>query len=294
ENISQAELDNIKGNGLNGRVTKEDILLYVKNKKQGLGVSSGAIISQSANSTVSTFPISDSDEIIEMGRMRKLIANHMLTSKQISPHVTSFVEADVTTIVLWRNKNKDRFLREEGEKLTFMPVFIQAIVKAIKDFPMINISVDGVNIIKKKAINIGMATALPDGNLIVPVIKNADQLNLSGLAKAINDLADRARNSKLKPEDVRGGTYTITNIGSFGNIAGTPIINQPEVAVMAVGAISKKPAVIETPQGDLIGIRHKMLLSHTYDHRVVDGALGGMFVKRVCDYLENFDINTEI
>jgi 2-oxoglutarate dehydrogenase E2 component (dihydrolipoamide succinyltransferase) len=247
------------------------------------------------SSHVSSEPVfSEADEIVEMDRMRRLIAEHMTASKQISPHVTSFIEADVTNIVLWRNKNKDLFLKREGEKLTFMPVFVQAVVKAVKDFPMINISVDENHIIKKKNINIGMAAALPSGNLIVPVIRNADQLSLSGLAKIINDLAGRARNNKLRPEEIKGGTYTITNLGSFGNIAGTPIINQPEVAIMAVGTIVKKPAVIETPQGDLIGIRHKMFLSHTYDHRVIDGALGGMFAKRVCDYLESFDINTEI
>ncbi len=294
ENISQAELETIQGTGLGGRITKEDILSYIKNRTLNNVTSPITEIQQSKTINTPVTISSGSDEVIEMDRMRKLIAEHMIASKQTSPHVTSFVEADVTNIVLWRNKNKDIFFKKEGEKLTFMPIFVQAIVKAIKDFPMINISVNGNTIIKKKNINIGMATALPSGNLIVPVIKNADQLSLSGLAKTINDLANRARNNKLKPEDIKGGTYTITNLGSFGNIAGTPIINQPEVAIMAVGAIIKKPAVIETPQGDMIGIRHKMFLSHAYDHRVVDGALGGMFVKRVCDYLENFDINTEI
>jgi 2-oxoglutarate dehydrogenase E2 component (dihydrolipoamide succinyltransferase) len=232
---------------------------------------------------------SGTDEIIEMDRMRKLISDHMVMSKHTSPHVTSFVEADVTNIVNWRNKVKKKFFEREGENITFTPIFIQAIAQAIKDFPMINVSVSGTTIIKKKDINIGMATALPSGNLIVPVIKNADQLNLVGLTKAVNLLANNARNNKLKPEDVQGGTYTMTNVGSFGNVMGTPIINQPQVAIMAVGAIRKMPAVIETPEGDFIGIRHRMFLSHSYDHRVVDGALGGQFVRRVADYLENFD-----
>jgi len=238
--------------------------------------------------------VSGGDEIIEMDRMRKLIANHMVMSKQTSPHVTSYVEADVTNIVNWRNKNKGPFLQREGEKLTFTPIFIEAIVKAIKDFPMINVSVDGDKIIKKKDINIGMATALPSGNLIVPVIKNADTLNLTGIAKKVNALAHNARNNKLSPDDIQGGTYTITNVGSFGNVMGTPIINQPQVGIMAVGAIRKKPAVIETPQGDFIGIRHMMFLSHAYDHRVVDGALGGSFVRKVADYLEQFDPDREL
>jgi 2-oxoglutarate dehydrogenase E2 component (dihydrolipoamide succinyltransferase) len=234
------------------------------------------------------------DEIIEMDRMRKMIAENMVMSKHVSPHVTSYVEADVTNIVRWRDKVKNGFEKREGEKITFTPIFIQAIVKAIKDFPMINISVDGTNIIKRKDINIGMAAALPSGNLIVPVIKNADRLNLMGLTKAVNDLANRARTNKLKPEEIQGGTYTITNVGTFGNVLGTPIIPQPQVAIMAVGAIRKKPAVIETPEGDVIAIRHMMFLSHSYDHRVVDGALGGMFVRRVADYLEAWDAQTEI
>jgi 2-oxoglutarate dehydrogenase E2 component (dihydrolipoamide succinyltransferase) len=233
------------------------------------------------------------DEIMEMDRMRKIIAEHMVMSKHTSPHVTSYVEADVTNIVNWRNKVKDSFKKRENENITFTPIFIEAIVKAIKDFPMVNISVDEDKIIKRKNINIGMATALPSGNLIVPVIKNADQLNLVGLTKAVNDLANRARNNKLTPDDISGGTYTLTNVGSFGNVMGTPIINQPQVAIMAVGAIRKLPAVIETPDGDAIAIRQKMFLSHAYDHRVVDGALGGMFVRRVADYLENFDVNRE-
>ncbi|MFM8244123.1 MAG: dihydrolipoamide acetyltransferase family protein, partial [Crocinitomicaceae bacterium] len=234
------------------------------------------------------------DEIIEMDRMRKLIAEHMVMSKHVSPHVTSYVEADVTNMVLWRNKIKKKFQEREGENITFTPILIEAIAKAIKDFPMINVSVSGTTIIKKKDINIGMATALPSGNLIVPVIKNADQLNLVGLTKAVNQLANNARNNKLKPEDIQGGTYTVTNVGSFGNVMGTPIINQPQVAILALGAIRKVPAVIETPAGDFIGIRHKMFLSHSYDHRVVDGALGGQFVRKVADYLEAFDLDREI
>jgi len=234
------------------------------------------------------------DEIIEMDRMRRLIADHMVMSTHVSPHVTSYVEADVTSIVIWRNKIKDSFKKREGQNLTFTPIFIEAIVKAIKDFPMINVSVSGTNIIKRKDINIGMATALPSGNLIVPVIKNADQLNLVGITKQVNSLANSARDNKLKPEDIQGGTYTVTNVGTFGNVMGTPIINQPQVAILALGAIRKVPAVIETPDGDFIGIRHKMFLSHSYDHRVVDGALGGQFVRRVADYLEQFDINKEI
>jgi 2-oxoglutarate dehydrogenase E2 component (dihydrolipoamide succinyltransferase) len=226
--------------------------------------------------------------------MLKLIADHMVMSKQTSPHVTSFVEADVTNIVKWRDKMKSVFEKRDGEKLTFTPIFIEAVARAIKDFPMINVSVDGTKIIKKKNINIGMATALPSGNLIVPVIRNADTLNLLGLTKQVNDLANRARIGKLSPDDISGGTFTISNVGSFGNIMGTPIINQPQVAILAVGIIKKKPAVIETPQGDLIGIRHFMYLSHSYDHRVVDGSLGGQFVKRVADYLENWDTNREM
>jgi 2-oxoglutarate dehydrogenase E2 component (dihydrolipoamide succinyltransferase) len=233
-------------------------------------------------------------EIIEMDRMRKMIADRMVDSKRISPHVTSFVEADVTNLVNWRNKWKDVYKKREGENLTFTPIFIDAIAKAIKDFPMINVSVDGGNIIRHKDINIGMAVALPSGNLIVPNIKNADLLNLNGLTKKVNDLANRGRINKLTPDDLAGGTYTVSNVGSFGNVMGTPIIMQPQVAIMAVGAIKKKPAVIETPEGDLIGIRHFMFLSHSYDHRVVDGSLGGMFVRRVADYLENFDVNQAI
>ncbi|MFN3343835.1 MAG: dihydrolipoamide acetyltransferase family protein, partial [Flavobacteriales bacterium] len=239
-------------------------------------------------------PVGPNDEIIEMDRMRKLIAQYMVDSKRISPHVTSFVEADVTNLVLWREKSKKEFERREKEKLTFTPLLMEAVIKAIKDFPMINISVDGDRIIKKKDINIGMAAALPSGNLIVPVIKNADRLNLVGLTQSVNDLANRARTNQLKPDEISGGTYTISNVGNFGNVMGTPIIQQPQVAILALGAIRKKPAVIETPYGDTIGIRHMMFLSHSYDHRVVDGSLGGMFVRRVADYLEQFDINREI
>jgi len=243
---------------------------------------------------VNTTSLGGGDEIIEMDRMRRLISDHMVMSKHTSPHVTSFVEADVTNLVLWREKIKGSFEKREGEKITFTPIFIEAVVRAIKDLPMINIQVNGTQIIKKKDINISMATALPSGNLIVPVIKRADELSLIGLTKAVNDLANRARTNKLKPDDVQGGTFTITNVGSFGNVMGTPIINQPQVAILAVGAIRKKPAVIETLQGDMIGIRHMMFLSLSYDHRVVDGALGGTFVRRVADYLENWDPGREI
>jgi 2-oxoglutarate dehydrogenase E2 component (dihydrolipoamide succinyltransferase) len=231
------------------------------------------------------------DEIIEMDRMRKLIADHMVMSKHVSPHVTSFVEADVTNMVLWRDKVKGPFEKREGEKMTFTPLFVEAVAKAIKDYPMVNVSVDGTNIIKRKNINIGMAAALPSGNLIVPVIRNADEKNLVGLTKAVNDLANRSRANKLAPDDIQGGTFTLTNVGGFGNVMGTPIINQPQVAILATGTIKKKPAVIETPQGDMIAIRHMMFLSLSYDHRVVDGSLGGSFLRRVADYMENFDIN---
>lgn len=297
EGISGAELDSISGSGMEGRVTKEDILKFVEDKKSGKVAQPTAVQTETKGETskaVVPVSTSDGDEIIEMDRMRKIIAQNMVDSKRIAPHVTSFIEADVTNIVLWRDKHKHEFQKKNGEKITFMPIFIQAIAKAIKDFPMINISVNGDQIIKKKNINIGMAAALPTGNLIVPVIKNADQYSLSGLAAQVNDLAQRARENKLKPTEIQGGTYTITNIGSFGNTLGTPIIPQPQVAIMAVGAIIKKPAVIETPQGDMIAIRHKMYLSHAYDHRVVDGALGGMFVQRVAQYLESFDLNTPV
>ena len=300
EGISVSELDNLKGSGNNGRVTKADILDYIANKgsaPQQTAPTQAPEAPQAKPDAVKPAPAksySGDVEIIQMDRMRKLISEHMVKSKHTSPHVTSFVEADLTNMVLWRNKVKSEFEKREGEKITFTPLFIEAIVKAIKDFPMINISVDGDNIIRKKNINIGMAAALPSGNLIVPVIKNVDRYNLVGLAKAVNDLARRARINKLTPDEIQDGTYTVTNVGSFGNVLGTPIINQPQVAIMATGAIIKKPAVIETPSGDTIGIRHMMFLSHSYDHRVVDGALGGQFVRRVADYLENFDINREI
>jgi 2-oxoglutarate dehydrogenase E2 component (dihydrolipoamide succinyltransferase) len=301
ENISEAELKSIKGSGLEGRITKEDILAYVKNRgnqpaPQAAPAQQAAPAAQSVatSAPASTITAAAGDEIIPMDRMRKIIAENMVKAKQIAPHVTSFIETDVTNVVKWRNKNKSLFEKREGEKLTFMPIFVRAVVKAIQDFPMINVSVNGENIIKKKNINIGMATALPDGNLIVPVIKNADQLSLSGLAKAINDLAYRARNKKLRPEDTQGATYTISNVGSFGNLMGTPIIPQPQVAILAIGAIVKKPAVLETPDGDVIAIRNLMFMSHSYDHRVVDGSLGGMMLKHVHDYLENWDLNTEI
>jgi len=277
---------------MEGRVTKKDILNHLSNRSNsGLKEASQEVEKKGSAPTAPTSPPipSGGEEIIEMDRMRKLIADHMVMSKQVSPHVTSFVEADVTNIVLWRNKVKKDFLAREGENITFTPIFIEAVARAIQDFPMINVSVSGTNIIKKRDINIGMATALPSGNLIVPVIRHADRLNLVGLTKAVNELANNARNNKLKPEDIQGGTYTITNVGTFGNVMGTPIINQPQVAILALGAIRKVPAVIETKDGDFIGIRHKMFLSHSYDHRVVDGALGGQFVRRVADYLEQFD-----
>lgn len=304
EKISETELKSIKGSGLEGRITKEDILAYVKNRGQ-VSQTAPAATSTEAPKVQASAPqvsaptpvpvtVNDGDEIIQMDRVRKIIADAMVNSKRISPHVTSFIETDVTNVVKWRAKNKTAFEKREGEKLTFMPIFVKAIVKAIQDYPLINVSVDGDKIIKKKNINIGMATALPDGNLIVPVIKNADQLSLSGLAKAINDLAYRARNKKLKPEDTQGATYTISNVGSFGNLMGTPIIPQPQVAILAIGAIVKKPAVLETADGDVIAIRNLMFMSHSYDHRVVDGSLGGIFLKHVHDYLENWDLDTEI
>lgn len=310
EGISMTQLEAIAGTGENNRVTKKDILNYIENggskstettvpKIEKSEVIVKQVTSSGSNGAVKEHKapevqIWEGDEIMEMDRMRRIIADHMVMSKHTSPHVTSYVEADVTNIVLWREKVKDSFLKKEKEKLTFTPIFIEAIAKAIKDFPMVNISVSGNNIIKRKSINIGMATALPSGNLIVPVIKNADTLNLIGLTKQVNSLADRARNGKLNPDDIQGGTYTVTNVGTFGNVMGTPIINQPQVAILAVGAIRKMPAVIETPYGDTIGIRHKMFLSHAYDHRVVDGALGGQFVRRVADYLEQFDLNREL
>jgi 2-oxoglutarate dehydrogenase E2 component (dihydrolipoamide succinyltransferase) len=299
ENISESELQSIKGSGLENRITKEDILSFVSNRgnqsMQKVEVTSVSAPVNPIAAPVSTpMIVAQGDEIIQMDRVRKIIADAMVKSKHTAPHVTSFIETDVTNVVKWRTKHKDIFEKREGEKLTYMPIFVKAIVKAIQDFPMINVSVDGDKIIKKKNINIGMATALPDGNLIVPVIKNADQLSLSGLAKAINDLAFRARNKKLKPEDTQGATYTISNVGGFGNLMGTPIIPQPQVAILAVGAIVKKPAVLETKDGDVIAIRNLMFMSHSYDHRVVDGSLGGMFLKHVHDYLQNWDLDTEI
>lgn len=311
EGISMEALENITGTGQGGRVTKKDILAFVESgasktvavstpvstsaptpaKTATPAPSGGGFLANIKEPVVTPNP---DDEIIEMDRMRKIIADHMVMSTHVSPHVTSYVEADVTNIFKWRSKMKKTFQEREGENLTFTPIFMEAVVKAIKDFPMINISVSGNQIIKRKHINVGMATALPSGNLIVPVIKDADRMNLTGLAKSVNEMANRARNNNLKPEDIQGGTYTVTNVGTFGNVMGTPIINQPQVAILALGAIRKVPAVIETPEGDFIGIRHKMFLSHSYDHRVVDGALGGQFVRRVADYLEQFDINREI
>ncbi|MFT6854774.1 MAG: 2-oxoglutarate dehydrogenase E2 component (dihydrolipoamide succinyltransferase) [Cyclobacteriaceae bacterium] len=295
EGITLSDLDRVSGSGLEGRLTKDDMLAYVNRRNSE---SADTPATKPTAEKVAAIPqapkvvpavISGEDEIIEMDRMRKMIAERMVSSKQISPHVTSFVEADVSRMVSWRGKMKHTFMERDGQKLTFTPIIIEAIVRAIKDYPMINIQVDGDRIIKKKNINIGIAVALPSGNLIVPVIKNADQLNLIGLTQRVNDLAKRARENKLKPDELSGGTYTVSNVGSFGNVMGTPIIMQPQVAIMALGAIQKKPSVIETPEGDFIGIRHKMFLSHSYDHRVVDGALGGMFVRRVADYLEKFD-----
>jgi 2-oxoglutarate dehydrogenase E2 component (dihydrolipoamide succinyltransferase) len=286
ENIAVAELETVPGSGAEGRVTKKDILSYVQNRKLGQSIAITRSVPPLVPATVTP-----GDEIVPMDRMRKMIAERMVDSKRVSPHVTSYVEADVTNIVFWREKIKHEFQKKEGESITYTPIFIEAIVQAIKDFPLINIQVDGDRIIKKKEINIGVAVALPSGNLIVPVIKNANQYSLVGLTKAVNDLAKRARENKLKPDELAGGTFTVTNVGSFGNVMGTPIIMQPQVAIMAVGAIRKLPAVIDTPYGDAIAIRHKMFLSHSYDHRVVDGALGGSFVRRVADYLEKFDVN---
>jgi 2-oxoglutarate dehydrogenase E2 component (dihydrolipoamide succinyltransferase) len=301
EGVSLAELENIAGTGKEGRVTKNDILDYVKNRGAQPAVAATPVAAApkaeapKAEPAKQAVPVSvnGQDEIVEMDRMRKLISGYMVASVQTSAHVQSFIEVDVTNIVKWRDKVKNAFEKREGEKLTFTPIFMEAVAKALKDFPMMNISVDGEYIIKKKNINLGMAAALPNGNLIVPVIKNADQLNLVGMAKAVNDLGNRAKAGKLKPDDTQGGTYTVTNVGTFGSVFGTPIINQPQVGILALGAIRKVPAVIETPEGDFIGIRQKMFLSHSYDHRVVDGALGGSFVKRVADYLEAFDVNRD-
>ena len=310
EGISMAVLETIPGTGKDGRVTKSDILAYVNDPSAP--VQSAPAPAETVTITPVAQPVAASvieapkveskpavsmnagDEIIEMDRVRKLIADHMVMSKRVSPHVTSFVEADVTNLVNWRNRVKDSFKKREGENITFTPIFIQVIAKAIKDFPMINVSIDGDKIIKKKNVNVGMAVAQANGNLIVPVIKNADSMNLLGITRTVNDFAARARINKLTPDEIQGGTYTVTNVGSFGNVMGTPVINQPQVAIMAVGAIRKKPAVIETEYGDVIAIRHMMYLSHSYDHRVVDGGLGGMFVRKVADYLEQWDMNTEI
>jgi 2-oxoglutarate dehydrogenase E2 component (dihydrolipoamide succinyltransferase) len=304
EGVSFAELENINGTGNEGRVTKKDIIEYVTNRNAGITVATtsskvevatqAVVVSEPktnelarANHTPTNYQ--GNVEIIEMDRMRKLIAKHMVDSKHTSPHVTSFTEADVTNLVMWREKVKKDFEKREGEKVTFTPLFIEAIIKCIKKYPLINCSLDGDNIIIKKDINIGMATALPNGNLIVPVIKNADQLNLVGLTKQVNGLANAARNNKLKPDDTQGGTFTLTNVGTFGSLMGTPIINQPQVAILAVGAIKKRPVVIETPQGDSIAIRHMMYLSMSYDHRIVDGALGATFLTAVANELQNFD-----
>lgn len=305
EGISVAQLEAIAGSGKDGRVTKDDILNFIKDQKNITKTAASAPSVQAAAQPKTSTPqpiaaaksapvsVNGGDEIIEMDRMRKLIAGYMVASIQTSAHVQSFIEVDVTNIVKWRDKVKGAFEKREGEKLTFTPIMMEAVAKALKDFPGMNISVDGDHIIKRKNINLGMAAALPNGNLIVPVIKNADQLNLVGMAKAVNDLGGRAKAGKLKPDDTQGGTYTVTNVGTFGSVFGTPIISQPQVGILALGAIRKVPAVIETPEGDFIGIRQKMFLSHSYDHRVVDGALGGSFVKRVAEYLEAFDVNRD-
>ncbi|MCC9073600.1 2-oxo acid dehydrogenase subunit E2 [Flavobacterium sp. F-65] len=302
ENVSIAELESINGSGKDGRVTKEDILAYIAGRKDKVEAPKAEVkvevaapvkVQEQVASKAVPVSVNGGDEIIEMDRMRKLISGYMVASVQTSAHVQSFIEVDVTNIVKWRDKVKAAFEKREGEKLTFTPIMMEAVAKALKDFPGMNISVDGDYIIKKKNINLGMAAALPNGNLIVPVIKNADQLNLVGMAKAVNDLGNRAKAGKLKPDDTQGGTYTVTNVGTFGSVFGTPIINQPQVGILALGAIRKVPAVIETPEGDFIGIRQKMFLSHSYDHRVVDGALGGSFVKRVAEYLEAFDVDRD-
>lgn len=302
EGVSQQELDAISGTGIGNRVTKNDILNYIQNKSSYTKNSQPVVEIPVPSNSVEEKPkaisapvvVSGDDEIIEMTRMGKIIAHHMVESIQTSAHVQSFIEADVTNIWNWRNKVKDAFKKREGENLTFTPIFMEAIAKALREFPMMNISLQGNTIVKKKNINLGMAASLADGNLIVPVIKNADQLNLVGMTKQVNDLANRARNNQLKPDDIQGGTYTVTNVGTFGSIMGTPIINQPQVGILALGVIRKVPAVIETKDGDFIGIRYRMFLSHSYDHRVVNGALGGQFVKAVKDYLEAWDVNREI
>jgi 2-oxoglutarate dehydrogenase E2 component (dihydrolipoamide succinyltransferase) len=303
EGISGSELDSIKGTGLNDRITKDDLVLYIESRgkadSKAASTPQALPTSKPAPANVAPKPqqvisMGEGDEIIQMDRMRKMISDHMIMSVNTSAHVTSFVEADVTEMVMWRNKVKNSYQQREGEKITFTPIIMEAVAKAIKEMPMINVSVSGDTIIKRKHINLGMATALPSGNLIVPVIKDADQMNLVGLSKKVNDLANRARNNKLSPDEVSGGTFTVTNVGTFGNVMGTPIINQPQVAIMAIGAIRKKPAVIETSFGDTIGVRHMMFLSLSYDHRVVDGSLGGSFVQRVAKILEDFDLNREV
>lgn len=309
EGISMTELETLGGSGRGGRVTKKDILGYVKNRSaapapvatpaakpqaQPAAKSAASKPAPAAGIQQKKFSHSGEYEIVEMDRMRKMIATNMVYSKHISAHVTSFVESDVTTLVNWRNRNKAEFQKQYGEKLTFTPLFIMAIIKALREHPMLNSSVDGTNILVKKAINIGIAVALPSDNLIVPVIKNADHLNLAGLSSKINDLASRARAGKLKPDELEGGTYTVSNVGTFGNVMGTPVILQPQVAIMATGAIRKLPSVVETDEGDMIAIRSKMFLSHSYDHRIIDGALGGRFAKRVGDLLEQWDANTTI
>jgi len=291
EGISYSELDNIAGTGMDGRITKDDVsrLISLKQKaKEEIESASSVKNSSHANDAIKRESSGNGDEIIEMDRVRKLIAEHMVMSKRTSPHVTSFIDADVTRLVRWRNSVKDKFLAAEGQKLTLTPIFIDVAARALHEFPMINISVDGNNIIRKKNINIGMATALPDGNLIVPVIRNANEKSLTGLARSVNDLAERARNNKLKPDEITGGTFTITNFGSYNNLAGTPIINQPQAAILGTGAVRKMPAVIETPDGDVIAIRNIMILSLSYDHRVIDGALAGKFLNRIKDILENY------
>ena len=293
EGISLEELESISGTGKDHRVTKKDVMAYLKARSSETPQVETQVptVKKTPKTPVQITPPAEGDEIIEMTRMGKLISKHMVDSLQISAHVQSFVEVDVTNIVRWRERIKDEFFKREGQKITYTPVFMEAVAKALRDFPLMNISVDGDRIIKKRDINLGMAAALQDGNLIVPVIKRADQLNLVGMTKAVNDLASRARAGKLNPDDVQDGTFTVTNVGSFGSIMGTPIINQPQVGILALGSIRKVPAVIETPEGDLIGIRHKMILSHSYDHRVVNGALGSQFAKRVADYLEAWDPN---
>ena len=300
EGISMQELENIPGTGKDGRVSKSDILNYIS--KRGTAAPApvaaapvaAAPVAETPAAAPAPAPITGNVEVVEMDRMRKLIADHMVRSKATSPHVTSFAEADVTNLVLWRERIKKSFEKREGEKITYTPVFVEAVAKALKEFPGVNASVDGTRIILKKDINVGMATATPSGNLIVPVIKNADQRNLIGLTKEVNRLATAGRNNALKPEQIQDGTFTLTNVGSFGSLMGTPIINQPQVAIMAVGSIKKKPVVLETPQGDVIAIRHMMMLSMSYDHRIVDGALGGRFLSRVAELLENFDGNREL